>query len=387
MTTKHLIYHLEDPKSLCLFRLSAIGDVTHVVPVVKTLQHRFPDCQITWVVGALEYKLLAGLPGVEFIVFNKSQGWHAIKKLRRELKGRYFDILLLMQLSFRANLLSLLIKAKRRIGFDNQRSKEGHRWFINEQIPYKKDLHVLDGFMQFAHLLGCNEPIMDWHIPVSKQDDLLAKRLFNLQAMKNRDQPHTVLGDMQQSKSDLVSMDANGQFSQGYQKTVIISPCSSHPLRNWSVQRYARLSDYLVERYCARVFLCGSPSLTEKAFIDEIESHCKNGVINIAGQDTLKQLLSMMGMVDLVISPDSGPLHMAGSVGTPVIGLLAASNYQRSGSYQYPHLTVDAYPQACEKFLGKSVSELKWGTKAEFPGSMNLIALDAVINRVDEVLG
>jgi len=109
-------------------------------------------------------------------------------------------------------------------------------------------------------------------------------------------------------------------------------------------------------------------------------------VTNIAGQDTLKQLLCLLQAVDLVISPDSGPLHMAGSVKTPVIGLLAASNFNRSGSYQFPELTVDKYPEACEKFLGKKVSEVKWGTKTEFPGAMDLIAVEDVKSVIRKVL-
>ena len=346
MTTNH---HLA-PASICLFRLSAIGDVTHVIPVIKTLQNKYPETQITWIVGKLEYKLLMGLPGVEFIIYDKSLGWSGVKQMRNSLKGRQFDVLLQMQLSFRANLVSRFIKAKRRVGFDKQRAKEGHRLVINEQIPYLKDCHVLDGFMQFASYLGCEVKLMNWDIPVSKEDHQFAKGVLK-QAMKN----------------------------------VVISPCSSHDLRNWSVEKYAELVRCLVDEYQVHVILTGSPSPKEKAFVTRIEQASGVKVTNIAGQDTLKQLLCLLRGADLVISPDSGPLHMAGSVNTPVIGLLAASNFNRSGSYQFPELTVDKYPQACEKYLNKTVGKVKWGTKTEFQGAMDLIALEdvkKVINRV-----
>ena len=111
------------PETICIFRLSAIGDVTHVVPVVKTLQSNFPEVKLTWIIGKLEHRLLKGLPGVEFIVFDKSLGWAGVKDLKRQLKNRKFDVLLQMQLSLRANLISLMIKAQRRIGFDKKRSK------------------------------------------------------------------------------------------------------------------------------------------------------------------------------------------------------------------------------------------------------------------------
>ncbi len=340
-----------EPKSICIFRLSAIGDATHVVPVIKTIQHNYPDLKITWVIGKLEYKLMQGMPGVEFVVFDKSAGFSGVFNFWKKIKQSQFDVLLQMQLSLRANLISRLIRAKRRIGFDKMRSKELHGITVNERIPYLHHIHVLDGFMQFASQLGCTQKQMNWDIPVSSLDEAFAFDLINNE-----------------------------------QTTVVISPCSSHELRNWSCLNYAKIIDLLVKNYNAQVLLVGSPSPKEKAFIAEIERLCEKPVTNIAGQDTLKQLLCLLKHSDLVISPDSGPLHMAGSVGTPVIGLLAASNFKRSGSYQFPQLTVDKYPQACEKFLGKKVGDVKWGTKTEFPGAMDLIKVEDVMSQVEKVL-
>jgi heptosyltransferase I len=331
--------------------LSAIGDVTHVIPVVKTLQKHFPDCPITWAIGRLEHRLLSALPGVEFIEFDKKQGWRGIQGLRQQLKGRRFDVLLHMQLSFRANVVARFIPAKRRIGFDRQRSKEMHSWVVNERIPHLPDCHVLDGFMQFASHLGCRDKVMNWDLPMTEADQQFAHQLIK-PGVKN----------------------------------VVISPCSSHPLRNWSVANYAALVDQVIERHGAHVILTGSPAPQERAFVAEIVRAIKHPVTNVAGQDTLKQLWCLLQQADLVISPDSGPLHMAGCVGTPVIGLLAASNFRRSGSYQYPELTVDKYPEACEQFLGQSVMQVKWGTKTEFPGAMDLIQVDHVLPVVQQVL-
>ncbi|MCX7553529.1 glycosyltransferase family 9 protein [Marinicella sp. S1101] len=338
-------------KSICIFRLSAIGDVTHMIPVVKTLQHEFPKLSITWVIGKVEHKLLRGLPGVKFIVFDKNSGYTGLMQLRRSFAGQRFDALLQMQLSLRANIISRFIPAKRRIGFDKKRSKELHGMFINERIPYLRDCHVLDGFMQFADYLGCQQRIMDWQLPLNEGD----KQFANTCIQKN-------------------------------QPNVVISPCSSHELRNWSSQKYATLADQLVTEYGAHVILVGSPSPSEKAFVESIENQCQQAVLNVAGKDTLKQLWHLLSCADLVISPDSGPLHMAGAVATPVIGLLAASNYRRSGSYQYPQLTVDKYPEACHKFLNKSDKAVKWGTKTEYPGAMDLIEVTDVMAKVDQVL-
>lgn len=336
-------------RSICLLRLSAIGDVTHMIPVVKSLQAGLPGVSITWVIGRLEYRLLQGLPGVDFIVFDKNHMLTSLSQLRRSLRRQRFDVLLQMQLSFRANMISRFIPARRRIGYDKTRHKELHGWVVNEMVAALPQYHVLDGFMQFVYHLGC-EPVMDWTLPIEQTDRDWATRHI-----------------------------------QPQQKNILISPCSSHPLRNWSTQRYAALIDAIKQRYDAHVILTASPSDKEKSFVAEIVAQCQSPVLNLAGQDTLKQLWSLLSLVDLVISPDSGPMHMAGAVGTSVIGLMAASNPERSGSYQFPQLTVNKYHEACRQFLNKPVDQVTWGTKTELPGVMELITVDDVMHRVTQV--
>ena len=290
---------------------------------------------------------MQGLEGVEFIVFNKSGGLKEMRRLRRIFKGRRFDVLLHMQLSFRANLLGMMVRAQRKIGFDKQRSKELHSLAINERIAFKDRLHVLDGFMQFAETIGVEEPVYEWNVPVTESDHAFAKQ-------------HVT-----------------------QKPAVIISHSSSHALRNWQADRYAAVADYLVEKYQAQVFLCGGPASKEKQLGAEIAGLCKQSVQDLTGQDTLKQLMAMMQAVDLVISPDSGPLHMAGAAATAVIGLHGGSNYQRSGSYQYSDLVVDVYPQACQDIYGKPIDQLKWGIKAEREGVMARIQVTDVCSAID----
>jgi len=98
-------------QSICILRLSAIGDVTHVLPVINAIRKHQPQAKITWIIGKLEARLLKDFEGVEFIVFDKKGGFDAVRQLRKTLKGRRFDVLLHMQVAARANLLSKLIKA------------------------------------------------------------------------------------------------------------------------------------------------------------------------------------------------------------------------------------------------------------------------------------
>src|SRR5579871_4488793 len=121
---------LATPSSLCLLRTSALGDVTHVVPLLRTLQRAWPQTQLTWIVGKLEHKLVGDVPGVEFLIFDKGAGWRGFAALRRQLAGRRFDALLHMQVALRANLVSALVRADLRIGYDAARAKDLHGLFV-----------------------------------------------------------------------------------------------------------------------------------------------------------------------------------------------------------------------------------------------------------------
>src|SRR5690348_5077572 len=123
------------PATLCLLRTSALGDVTHVVPLLRTLQAGFPQTKLTWIVGKLEHRLVGDIAGIEFVAFDKGAGVAAYRAVREALAGRRFDALLHMQVALRANLLSLAVRAERRIGYDKARSKDGHGLFVNERIP------------------------------------------------------------------------------------------------------------------------------------------------------------------------------------------------------------------------------------------------------------
>ncbi len=337
-------------KSICILRLSAIGDVTHVLPIIKTLQSNLTDVKITWVIGTLEYKLLKGLEGVDFVLFDKKQGFKAYKKLRQDLSSVKFDVLMHMQLSFRANIAAQLIRAKHRIGFDKKRSKELHGFRLTHRIAEVHNQHVLDSFMEFVKVLGINDFVYNWDIPTSQDDEEFANN---------------------QIESD--------------KKNIIISPCSSNILRNWSNKSYAHICDYLVEKYQVQILLCGGPSEFEKQTSAEIETLCKHKLNNITGKDTLKQLYAMMKQVDLVISPDSGPAHIANAANTSVIVLHAATTHKRSGAYRFPHLAIDYFRQAAYEIAKKPVDSIRWGSQLTLPGVMDLIPEEDVKTKIDLV--
>jgi len=112
------------PASVCILRLSAIGDTCHVLPIVRTLQRAWPDTRFTWIIGRLEAKLLGHIPDIEFIVLDKKSLAGSYRVLREQMRGRHFDVLMHMQLALRASLLSTLVPAKIKLNFDRKRARE-----------------------------------------------------------------------------------------------------------------------------------------------------------------------------------------------------------------------------------------------------------------------
>src|SRR5437667_2281897 len=215
----------EPPRTLCILRLSAIGDTCHVVPVVRTLRQAWPATQLTWIIGKTEARLMSLIEGVEFITVDKSAGLGALAALRRQLRGRRFDVLLHMQLALRASLVALSVPAMTKLGFDRARARELQWMFTNAEVAPRTREHVLDSFFGFAAALGIRERLLRWDVPLPERARAYAERLI----------PDT-------------------------QPTLVISPCSSHPRRNWRPERYAAVADYATSRHHMRVILAGGPS-------------------------------------------------------------------------------------------------------------------------------
>lgn len=289
---------------------------------------------------------MQGLEGVELIAFDKAAGLRGVQSLARQLDGRRFDVLLQMQLALRANLVSGVISARRRIGYDRQRAKEGHGLFINERIQHDKH-HVLDVFGLFGDALGLPQTAIAWRMPITDQDRAWA------------------LAQWPQDKPCLV-----------------ISACSSHALRNWLPERYAAVATHAQARGW-QVVLCGGRSALEREMGDAISAAMPVKPIDLIGKDTLKQLLAMLERADLVLSPDSGPAHMANALGTKVLGLYACTDAERSGPYHSRRYCVNHYPEAAVQYLQKSANQLPWGKRVEFEGVMAMIKTDEVIARFE----
>ena len=338
----------EPPRSVCILRLSAIGDACHVVPIVRTLQQAWPTTQLTWIIGKTEARLMSLVEGVEFIIVDKRASAAARRAQHALLQHRRFDVLLHMQLALRASLLARRVPAAVKVGFDRARARELQWLFTNARIAPRVREHVLDSFFGFTEALGLPQRVLRWDLPLPPAAQDYAQRLIP---------------------------DA--------QPTLVISPCSSHTLRNWRPERYAAVAEHAILRHGMRVILAGGPTAMERDTGARIEQLCRVPLVNQVGKDTLPELLALLARARALVTPDSGPAHMATMVGTPVVGLYAATNPARSGPYLSAHWCVDAYPEAARAFRGVEPEQLPWTHKIEEPGVMELISVDQVTAKID----
>ena len=342
------------PQSICVLRLSALGDVCNAVPAVRALQRQWPDCRITWIVGKVEQRLLQGLDGVELIGYDKASGIKGVLALRKQLRDRRFDLLLHMQAALRASLVSLAVRAEVRLGFDAERAKDNQSLFSNRKIPANPRKHVLDGFIDFARECGVEDLSLDWRMPIG--------------------------AEITQQVRERVGSD----------RYLVISPCSSQRVRNfrnWSVEGYAAVIDHAWQHYGLRTVLTGGGTELEQSYGEQLLQRCQHPPLNLINNTSLKELLALIAGARLVLGPDSGPMHMATATGTPALGLYASSNPDRTGPYLSRQWVVNAYPEQVRRTFGADVDAIAWGKRVREPDVMDGIAVEAVIATLDRLLG
>jgi heptosyltransferase I len=329
---------------VCLVLLTGLGDVVHGLPLANALKRSRFASQITWVAEPAPSFVVRPHHAVdEVIVFEKKRGWRGVRDLRRTLASRQFDVTLNLNVYFKSVWPTWFSKAPRRIGFNRARSHEGVWWFANQHLQEKPRAHTQDMFLEFLDLLGLSseKTPMEWRIEFTPGEKAAQQAFFE----PLRDRP-----------------------------VIALVPASANPKKDWPPEHYARLIEALDSEYGARSLLVGGPSPRERqlAAIIQRESHIKpvNGLAN-----DVRRMMWLTAGSDLVIAPDTGPVHVARAREVPVIGLYGHTNPWRVGPYRrFEDLWVDRYNEP---------DDLPDPSKAEPRlGRMELITVNDVIERV-----
>ena len=303
---------LEPPREILIVMLSALGDAVHVLPVINALKRAWPRSRITWVIQPVPFQLVKDHENVdELIVFHRRKGVAAVgsyRELRQKLRGRRFDLLLNLQVYFKAGLITALAPARIKLGFDRRRARDMNWLFTTHRIPARPAAHVQDQYFEFLDFLGIAPEPVEWRLQFTAAEKQAQREFF------------APLG-----------------------RTAAIVVGTSKPEKNWLPERYAQVIESLETEHGLRCVLVGGPAPIEQEAARRISELCRIKPINALGND-VRRLLYLLDGASLVISPDTGPLHMARALDRPVIGLYGYTNPRRYGPYRkYQDLVVDGY--------------------------------------------
>ena len=295
--------------------LSAIGDAVHVLPVANALKARWPDTRITWVIQPQAHRLVEGHRSVdEFILFRRRRGLllvESYRELRRAMPARPFDLVLSLQVYLKAGVITALVPGRVKLGFDSTRARDLNWLFTNERIEFRGQRHVQDQYFEFLEHLGIDPHPAVWDIPIAAAERTAQSAFF---AALDRPACAVVVGTSKRAK-------------------------------NWTAAGYARVLDALEGEHGMRPLLVGGPSPVERAIADDILRLTRARPLDLLGND-LRRLVWLLDGSALVISPDTGPLHIARALDVPVVGLYGYTNPKRTGPYRrFQDLVVDGYAE------------------------------------------
>jgi heptosyltransferase I len=328
-------------------RFSALGDVVLAVPAVLGLRRSFPNATITWITSPLAYSLLQGLEGVQFEVYDKPRSLKDYRAIYRAFSQRKYDVVLALQANLRINLLYPALHAPLKIGFDRTRAREGQWLFCNQRIPFSNS-HLADSFLAFAAQLGANISTPEWTLPITEAEHAWAR-----QQLQNLPRP-----------------------------LITIHPFASKQERNWIFERYAEVIRTATDKWNAGIVLTGGNSAAERDYCARLAAIAPEHILNLCGLSTPKQLAAVLAEADVLVAPDTGPVHIARAMNTPVVGLYAVASPTLSGPYRAQKYIVNRYPDAVRKLLGKNPEQVPWNTRVHHSDAMALIQTEDVLQQL-----
>lgn len=299
-----------DAKKICVIRLSALGDIVHALALVNGLRHGYPDAEITWILQPLSMEVVKYQPAVDrFILFRRGGGLSAVRELRQTLRKIRFDLCIVPQVSAKAGLIAAMVNARYKLGFDLKRSRELH-WFVtNRHLDPGPATHVQAQMLEFLEYLGINDYEPQWDFVFTD--------------------------DEQQWRTEF--------FKDMKRPVISFAVASSKPEKDWTAAGYAEVMDRVARDLGGQALIIGGPGQREKAMAADIVSRCSRKPLVGLVKPVRQTMLQISGS-DLVVAPDTGPLHMAVAMNIPTVGLYGFSNPRRCGPYRRFHdLLIDRY--------------------------------------------
>ena len=320
--------------NILIVKLSAIGDVIHTLPSLAALRKHYPDAHITWVIEEASADLIQGHPQLDRIIISRRKKWiddlkhgridkflREMKSFIHDLKGRPYDLVIDFHGLFKSAMVVSLSSGKRKLGYDSMQELSG--FFLNEKIPEDMKKHAVDRYLDFPRYLGADVKEAEFLLPIGEENKRNIEGLLRTHGIEKEN------------------------------TFVAISPVALWETKLWEDEKFARLCDRIAEELKARVVFTGS----DRGKLEHIQSLMKSSSINLGGNTTLRDLAYLYQLALLLITTDSGPMHIAAAMGTPVIALFGPTDPARTGPYGKGHVVIREELPCSPCFLKKCDSK------------------------------
>jgi lipopolysaccharide heptosyltransferase I len=302
--------------NILIVKLSAIGDVIHTLPALNAIRKHYPDARISWLVEEDTSDLVKGHPALDRVLVSKRKrwlkglfgpsGWHNLREIYRfikKLRDTRYDLIIDFQGLLKSGVLIALSRGKRKVGFGKGMDHQEFSYlFLNERIPaVSMDHHALLRGTMLLEAIGIPTGSIEYNLPVQAQDRELVDSLLLQHGIRN---------------SKLL---------------VAINPVAKWDTKLWAKAKFAELADRLVELHDASVVFTGSQQ--DHKTIQDIISRMETEAVNLAGETSLITLAALYEKTDLIVSTDTGPMHIAAALGTPVVALFGPTAPWRTGPF------------------------------------------------------
>ena len=315
--------------NILIVKLSAIGDVIHTIPSLVALRKLYPDAHITWVIEEAAAELVNNHPYLNEVIISRRKSWakdlqngqirrplREIRSFLKKLRKHPYDLVIDFHGLLKSSLIVLLSRGKRKLGYDSLQELSG--LFLNEKIPEDMNKHAVDRYLDFPRYLGANINDAEFTLPLTDESEAAGQLLFDQYGLENK-------------------------------KFIAINPVAFWETKLWDDDKFAQLADLIAANLYINVVFTGS----EKEPIEKIIALAKSRPVNLGGNTSLLDLAYLYKRAMMVITTDSGPMHLAAAAGTSVIALFGPTDPARTGPYGTGHTIIRAGLPCSPCFLKK----------------------------------
>jgi lipopolysaccharide heptosyltransferase I len=333
---------LKPPRRVCLIKPSSLGDVVQALPVLCALKDLWPDACFTWVVNRNLSDLLAGHRCLDEIIEFDRAGrgpgrFRVVVDLARRLREGGFDLVCDLQGLLRTGLMTAATRAPVRVGLST--SREHAHLFYTHAIPVSDpDMPAVERYLLLAEQCGANTQDARFDVFIPPDDAAWAE----------------------------------AQLAALQRPAVVVNPGARWTTKRWPAEHFGAIAARAAREFGAGMVIVGSAD--ERAVADVVARHVGDGCLNLAGETSLKQLAALLERADLVLTNDSGPMHLAAAVRTPVVGIFTCTSPRRAGPHGSGHRVVAtavdcaaSYLKQCDRLdcMRELTPELVWPDVAE----------------------